>query len=144
MIPCRNNKRRAEKWNTYISRLQMTFITDVIDLYQIYLSTYMYQRILLNLTKSRIAIHLTHTRSIRRIQIKVLTTLSFFTARKRSLRRLYFYTYLSFYPQRGLPQCMLGYHPPDQATPPPGTRHPPGPGTPGTSPPPRKQNDRQV
>ena len=28
----------------------------------------------------------------------------------------------------GLPQCMLGYHPQDQA--PPGTRHPPRPGTP--------------
>ena len=61
------------------------------------------------------------------------------TPRKRSLRRLCFYTCLSFCPQRGgLPRCMLGYHPPqsrplppDQThTPweqtPPWTRHPPG------------------
>ena len=63
------------------------------------------------------------------------------TARKRSLRRLCFYTCLSFCPQGclvrgGLPQCMLGYHPPgpgiprsqDQAPPRPGT--PPEPDTP--------------
>ena len=44
------------------------------------------------------------------------------TARKRSLRRLCFYTCLSFCPQGGLPQCMLGYPPPPRA-------EPPGPGT---------------
>ena len=73
------------------------------------------------------------------------------TARKR-LRRLCFYTCLSVCPQRGLPECMLGYHlpgpgtPKDQAAPgadiprsrlpldqaPPGTRYPPGPGTPSS------------
>ena len=49
----------------------------------------------------------------------------FITARKRSLQRLCFYTCLSFCPWRGevCPQCMLGYHPP-------GTRQPPGAGTP--------------
>ena len=50
------------------------------------------------------------------------------------LRRLCFYTCLSFCSQGGLPQCMLGYHPLDQAPPGPGTPQakytPPGPGTP--------------
>ena len=52
------------------------------------------------------------------------------------LRRLCFYTCLSviLFTGGGLPQCMLGYHPP-------GTRHPPGadppgPGTPPEQPPP--------
>ena len=40
----------------------------------------------------------------------------FITARKRSLPRLCFYMCLSFCPQGGLPQCMLGC-PPDQAPP---------------------------
>ena len=43
------------------------------------------------------------------------------------LRRLCFYTCLSFCSQGGLPQCMLGYHPPSR---PPRTRPPPGPDTP--------------
>ena len=41
----------------------------------------------------------------------------YFTARKRSLRRLCFYTCLSFCPQGGLPHCMLGYHTPWQGDP---------------------------
>ena len=52
-----------------------------------------------------------------------------FTAPKRSLRRFYFYTCLSFCSQGGLPQCMLGYIPQEQ-TPPPIADHPP-PGTDG-------------
>ena len=60
------------------------------------------------------------------------------------LRRLCFYTCLSFCSQGGLPLCMLGYHPPaaDPPTPGPGTcweetpqtRHPPPP--PGADTPP--------
>ena len=47
------------------------------------------------------------------------------------LRRLCFYTCLSFCSQGGgLPQCMLGYHPPDQARP--WTRHTPTRHTPQT------------
>ena len=47
------------------------------------------------------------------------------TAHKRSLRRLCFYGCLSFCPQGGLPQCMLGYHTPWGADPPgPDTPHP--------------------
>ena len=52
------------------------------------------------------------------------------------LRRLCFYTCLSFcvHRGRGLPQCMRGYHPPRPGIPPvtrpPGTRHPPGPDPP--------------
>ena len=42
------------------------------------------------------------------------------TARKQSLRRLCFYTCLSFCPRRGLPQCMLGYHTPGAFLLPPG------------------------
>ena len=42
----------------------------------------------------------------------------FITARKRSLRRLCFYTCLTFCSRGGLPQCMLGYHPPGKADPP--------------------------
>ena len=57
---------------------------------------------------------------------------NFFTARKRSLQRLCFYTCLSviLFTRGGLPQCMLGYHPQGAGTPrkqiPPWTRHPPG------------------
>ena len=83
--------------------------------------------------------------------------IAIFTTRKRSLRRLCFYTCLSFCPWEGggLPQYMLGYHPPrpgtpplravplDQAPPravpldqaPPPQSSPPGPGTPQSSPP---------
>ena len=45
------------------------------------------------------------------------------------LRRLCFYTCLSFCSRGGLPQCMLGYHPPRPGTPPP-DQAPPGPGPP--------------
>ena len=65
----------------------------------------------------------------------MVNLISIFTVRKRSLRRLCFYTCLSFCSQGGsLPQCILGYHPPEQTPPRPGTL-PPGPGTPRTSPP---------
>ena len=40
------------------------------------------------------------------------------------------FLHLSVCPQRGLPQCMLGYHPPPrEQTPPPGANTPPGAGT---------------
>ena len=62
-----------------------------------------------------------------------------FTARKRSLQRLCFYTCLSFCSQGGLPHCMLRYHtpgadtpqeadPPVADTPPPPEQTPPTPG----------------
>ena len=77
-----------------------------------------------------------------RIQIKVLTTLFLFiTARKRSLRRLCFYTCLSLCPQGGVCLSACWDTTPWDQTPPPGadspwTRYPPseqtppGPGTP--------------
>ena len=43
----------------------------------------------------------------------------------KKLRRLCFYMCLSFSPQGGLPQCMLGYHPPRHQA-----NTPPGPGNP--------------
>ena len=72
------------------------------------------------------------------------------TVCKRSLQRLCFYTCLSFCSQGGgLPQCMLGYHPPSRPhrsrhPPPLGSRHPRGADTPesrhppGADPPPRE------
>ena len=52
-----------------------------------------------------------------------------FTARKRSLRRLCFYTCLSFCPQGGSASVHAGRPPPWEQTPPPGA-DPPRPGTP--------------
>ena len=54
-----------------------------------------------------------------------------FTARKRSLGQGNIFSSVcqEYSVHRGgLPQCMLGYHPPGADTPP--TRHPPGPSTP--------------
>ena len=56
--------------------------------------------------------------------VRILLECILVTARKRSLRRLCFYTCLSFC-SHCLPQCMLGYTPP-----PAGTRHHPGKQTP--------------
>ena len=63
------------------------------------------------------------------------------TTRNKVGARLYFHRRVWFCSLGGLPQCMLGYHPLDQAPPweqaPPQTRHPPGLGTPQTRQPPR-------
>ena len=65
-------------------------------------------------------------------------TTSIFTARKRSLGQgnIFKSVCQEFCPQGGLPQCMLGYHPPTEQAPPPGNRHPSGPGTPSEQAPP--------
>ena len=66
------------------------------------------------------------------------------TAHKRTLRQgnIFRSVCQEFCPRGGLPQCMLGYHPPPRPDPP-GTRHPPpGPGTPLDQTPPTRHPPR--